>query len=255
MGVRNEYTFVVERKRDDSNYEFALLSDEEDNEEDQDTAALALERDIDDKVQFWFKCIENRVLGAAILIVASHNDCLPGNEAKRRCNVMKGRILHNEKRRIEGLKKRQDELNENNSARAPAACRIRDQISERPKILFGDGENDIVRVNGKDNEEIDQLAEKIVSITTGRELFQELKKPIHGHIGARIPRMRFLVRNVVKKMRGEYKVIAGSYLMDKLREKDIGRVADVIDALHFLANIGEISYLEDICRKEKTKTA
>jgi len=258
MGVKNPDIVDTERIRDedsgypsDSSYEFALSDDDNTNEKDKDgDNNLALERDIEDKVLFWVHCIENRVRGAAILIVASHNDCLVENEAKRRCEVMKICILKNEECRIKGLQKRQDELKEKKSADSLAACRIRDQLSERPKILFGDGENDVVRVNGKDNKGINQLAEKIVNIATGREPFDE--SPIfQGHVGTRIPRMRFLVRGVVQEMRRDYKVVAGSHFMAKLRKLGIDCVADVIDALHFLVDVGEISYFGDICNKER----
>lgn len=256
MGANNDDIFVVESKKDeDPDNEFGLSSDEEDNEDDRDRVVAGLEKDIDDKVQFWVDCIQNRVHGAAILIVATHNDCLEENEAQRRCEVMKERILWNEEKRIKGLKDRRKEFKENKSEDTEAARRIRAQLSDRPKVLFGKGENDVVRVSGKNNQGFDQLTEKIVNIATGRELFKQSQYPIfRGHIGARIPRMRFLVRDVVQEMRSHFKVVAGSHFMDKLIEKGVESVPDVIDALYFLADVGEISYFGDICKRESSVT-
>jgi len=108
-----------------------------------------------------------------------------------------------------------------------------------------------VRVSGKNNQGFGQLTEKIVNIATGRELFKQSQYPIfRGHVGAIIPRMRFLVRDTVQEMRSHFKVVAGNQFMDKLIEKGVTSVPDVIDALYFLADIGEISYFGNICKRK-----
>jgi len=147
------------------------------------------------------------------------------------------------------MKKRQAELLKGKSADTKAAHRIRSHIYNRPKLLFGEREVDcVVRVSGKNKEGFDRLTRKIVNIATGRETFRNISKhPIfRGHVGARIPRMRLIIREVVKELRGRFKVIAWNNFMVKLQEKNSFKVEDVSDALSFLTDIGEISYFGDI---------
>jgi len=249
MGAKNDEILPVEKVvNEDGDHEYDLSSDEESIESNHDKAIVYLERDIDDKVQFWINCIQNCAPGAAILVVATHDDLLEEYEARRRCKVMKERVLQFEERRIKGLEARQKELIENKSAHSNIAHRIEERLSSRPKILFGESDDGVVRVSGKDNTGFNELAEKVVNIATGREKFEMCQNPIfQGHVGARIPRMRYLIQKVVQEMRGPFKVVVGSHLMDKLNERGIVCVEDdVIDALYFLADIGEISYFGDI---------
>eukprot|EP00555_Chaetoceros_dichaeta_P012218 CAMPEP_0198264196 /NCGR_PEP_ID=MMETSP1447-20131203/14938_1 /TAXON_ID=420782 /ORGANISM="Chaetoceros dichaeta, Strain CCMP1751" /LENGTH=1385 /DNA_ID=CAMNT_0043953057 /DNA_START=109 /DNA_END=4263 /DNA_ORIENTATION=+ len=253
MGATNDEILLVDKIADeDLDHEYDLSSDDDSIESDQDKAIAYLERDIDDKVQFWINCIQNCAPGAVILVVATHDDLLEENEARRRCKVMEERVLQFEERRIRGLEARQKELIENKAAHSNIAHRIEERLSNRPKILFGGADDGVVRVSGKDNTGFNELAEKVVNIATGREKFENCQNPIfQGHVGARIPRIRYSIQKIVQEMRGPFKVIVGSHLMDKLDERGIKCIEDdVIDALYFLADIGEISYFGDICNKK-----
>lgn len=64
----------------------------------------------------------------------------------------------------------------------------------------------------------------------------------HGHVGARIPRMRLEVREAVRTMRDRFKVVEWGYFINQLRDMGLRSVEDISDALHFLTNIGELSY-------------
>lgn len=115
MGANNSTT----RRRGSSYHEdyegpFALIdSDDEDtavSEPEARRADRALERDIDEKVQFWVDCIQSSVPGSVILPVATFDDYFDTEggveEARRRCNVMKRRLLQHEERRKSGIEVR-----------------------------------------------------------------------------------------------------------------------------------------------------
>lgn len=115
MGANNSTT----RRRGSSYHEdyegpFALIdSDDEDtavSEPEARRADRALERDIDEKVQFWVDCIQSSVPGSVILPVATFDDYFDTEggveEARRRCNAMKRRLLQHEERRKSGIEVR-----------------------------------------------------------------------------------------------------------------------------------------------------
>lgn len=52
--------------------------------------------------------------------------------------------------------------------------------------------------------------------------------------------MRLQVRETVRSMRDRFKVVEWNYFLSELKKKGIDNAADVSDALHFLANIGEV---------------
>ena len=58
--------------------------------------------------------------------------------------------------------------------------------------------------------------------------------------------MRLAVRDCVRSMRDRFKVVEWGFFLDELKKKGIDNPADVADALHFLANIGELSYFGDV---------
>jgi hypothetical protein len=100
----------------------------------------------------------------------------------------------------------------------------------------------VVRVSCTKYSGFDCLAKKIVDIATGRERGGSGYPIFRGHVGARIPRMRLEVRNVVRNMRDRFKVVEWGFFLQTLKELGIDSVGDVSDALHFLTNIGELSY-------------
>jgi GTPase SAR1 family protein len=219
-------------------------------EEESRRADRALERDIDEKVQFWVDCIQSSAPGSAILPVASFSDYFENDggdaEARRRCNLMQQRLLMHEKRRQNGIRQRLQELHDQNRADDPTAARLRKLLCDyqRPKLIFGDGDGDdsVVRVSGTRYTGFHELTEKVINIATGRDK-GKWKYPIfQGHVGARIPRMRLEVREAVRSMRDRFKVVEWGYFISQLRDRGLTNVEDISDALHFLTSIGELSY-------------
>lgn len=262
MGATNRDTH--RRNRDppsDDTGAFKLTydsSDDESEEKQEDDAFAeeegrridrALEHDIDEKVQFWIDCIQSSAPGSAIIPVASFADYFSYDdsaeaEAKRRCLMLKQRLLKHERRRIQGIKTRLKELYDQNKANDPTAVRLRKLLCDytRPKIIFGDDENPVVRVSGTQYTGFHELTEKILQISTGHDKAGWRYPIFHGHVGARIPRMRLEVREAVRTMRDRFKVVEWSYFISQLRDLGLTSVEDISDALHFLTNIGELSY-------------
>lgn len=232
------------------NYSSDSDSDDDDEftmEEEVIRADRALKRDIDDKIQFWVDCIQSSAPGAAILPVASFDDLFLNNpeEATRRCNILKERLLEHEARRIQGVEDRLKEYEDQNRANDDGALRLRKLLCSyiRPKLIFGNTpEDSVVRVSGLRYTGFAALTERIINIATGRER-ANMRYPIfRGHVGARIPRMRLEVREAVRRMRDRFKVVEWGYFISQLRENGLTNVEDISDALHFLTNIGELSY-------------
>jgi Leucine-rich repeat (LRR) protein/GTPase SAR1 family protein len=258
MGATNAATLKRKNSReyDQGAFKLSYDSSDDESEEDDDFASeeegrradRALERDIDEKVQFWVDCIQSSVPGAAILPVASFDDMFTANsheEAKRRCTIMKQRLLKHEERRIMGIKDRLKAYCDQNRANDEGALRLRKLLCSytRPKLIFGsDKDNSVVRVSGTLYTGFASLTERIIDIATGRDKCK-LRYPIfRGHVGARIPRMRLEVRDAVRELRDRFKVVEWGYLINNLRSRGLTSVEDISDALHFLTNIGELSY-------------
>lgn len=259
MGATNSATRQRKSDQETRKGAFSLSydSDNESEEEDEGNfsteeesrrADRALERDIDEKVQFWIDCIQSSAPGAAILPVASFDDYFDadgGQEAKRRCNILKQRLLKHEDRRIQGIKDRLKDLCDNNRAYDAGAQRLRKLLSSytRPKLIFGnDEENSVVRVSGTKYTGFADLTQRLIDISTGRDKCNMPFPIFRGHVGARIPRMRLDVREAVRRLRDRFKVVEWGYFLNQLRESGLTNVEDISDALHFLANIGELSY-------------
>jgi len=261
MGANNADT---SKRRTSLNEEeqgaFKLTYDSSDEEDDffdseQETrrSMRALEQDIDEKLQFWIDCIQSSAPGAAILPVASFDDYFldgAGNEeATMRCKFMRERLQKHEERRVKSMKQRLKEYDSKFGASSELALRLRKLLCpfSRPKIIFGsDGPESVVRVSSTEFSGFDNLAERIVGIATGRERGGWAYPIFRGHLGARIPRMRLEVRDVVRSMRDRFKVVEWGYFLSELKKRRIDNAADVGDALHFLANIGELSYFGDV---------
>ena len=256
MGATNPETRKKQKTPADTgafslSYDASDEEDEEDDfaaEEEARRADRALERDIDEKVQFWVDCIQSSAPGAAIIPVASFSDYFGRDgevEAKRRCSMLKHRLLRHEERRIQGLKSRLQEYISQNRADDPAAIRLRKLLCSytRPKLIFGDTDEDaVVRVSGTQYTGFDVLTERLISIATGRYKGQQRYPIFHGHVGARIPRMRLEVREEVRQMRDKFKVVEWGHFINKLRDRNLTNIEDISDALHFLTNTGELSY-------------
>ena len=266
MGATNQSTHRRKYAAQDRGA-FSLNYDSSDDEDDDDfvveeegrRADRALERDIDEKVQFWVECIQSCAPGSAILPVASFDDYFSEDndqEATRRCNILKDRLLKHEERRIAGLKERLEQYTTENRASDDAAHRLRKLLCSytRPKIIFGEDDS-VVRVSATEYTGFDNLTQRIVQLATGRDK-NGCRWPIfRGHVGARIPRMRLEVRDAVREIRDKFKVVEWGYFIGELRKRGLTNVEDISDALHFLTNTGELSYfgnvLTDPLKKER----
>jgi GTPase SAR1 family protein len=262
MGATNRATLRRKEPLGEESGAFKLTYDSSDDEEEEEQpegalaaeeenkrADRALERDIDEKMQFWVDCIQSSAPGAAILPVASFADCFESEggetEARRRCLILKQRLLKHEERRIQGIKERLRELVEQKRANDPAAVRLRKLLCTytRPKLIFGDDDNDcVVRVSGTQYTGFRELTSKIIGIATGSDRGKCRYPIFHGHVGARIPRMRLEVRDAVRTMRDRFKVVEWGYFINQLSDRGLRNVEDISDALFFLTNIGELSY-------------
>ena len=270
MGANNPNTM---RKRSSFNEEeqgaFKLTyesSEEEDgdlfdSEQENRRIARALEQDIDEKLNFWVECIQASAPGAAILPVASFDDyfsdSLGNHEASIRCKLMKERLLKHEKRRIEGMKKRLTQFQAEEGGPVPEASIVQKLLCplNRPKLIFGIGDQDVLRVSSKNYTGFDRLAAGIVNVATGRERGGLPYPVFRGHIGARIPRMRLEVRDLVRDMRERFKVVESGYFLYELEKRGIDSADDVSDALHFLTNIGELSYFGEVIKSGQKTNA
>ncbi|KAG7343390.1 Miro domain containing protein [Nitzschia inconspicua] len=275
MGATNPATRRRNKMDDDDNSggAFKLTYDSDDDsdtdaddddfvsEEEARRADRALERDIDEKVQFWVDCIQSSAPGSAILPVATFDDLFKEDdhhEAKRRCNILKQRLLRHEARRIQGIKDRLKEYVEQNRANDEAALRLRKLLGSytRPKLIFGDdGDDSVVRVSGTEYTGFAELTERINNIATGRDKANFRYPIFRGHVGARIPRMRMEVLEAVRRMRDRFKVVEWGFFINELQKSGLSSVEDISDALHFLTNIGELSYFGGVLpgRPEQTR--
>ena len=260
MGITNAWTHKRRSHSEFSQGAFKLSYDSSDDEEDEEDeeakrADRALERDIDEKVQFWVDCIQSSAPGAAILPVASFDDYFDDeigwgkDEASRRCAVMRDRLIKHEEKRVQGLRERLEAYERDHRANSEAALRLRKLLCPfcRPKLVFG-SDGGVVRVSGAKYTGFDRLSEKLVNIATGRDRAGWDYPIFRGHVGARIPRMRLEVSDIVREMRDKFKVVEWNYFIRVLREKGLHNVEDVSDALHFLTNIGELSYFGDVIK-------
>eukprot|EP00934_Nitzschia_sp_Nitz4_P003673 Nitzschia sp. Nitz4//scaffold115_size69933//47363//53133//NITZ4_006008-RA/size69933-snap-gene-0.86-mRNA-1//-1//CDS//3329533517//3663//frame0 len=256
MGAQNERTKPKKIEHESKGGAFSLDYDSDSDEDDTDQFTMEeelvradreLRKDIDDKIQFWVDCIQTSAPGAAILPVASFDDLFAENpaEAKRRCNILKKRLLDHEARRIEGIQQRLQGYVDDNRANDEGALRLRKLLGSysRPKLIFGNTEDDaVVRVSGLRYTGFAELTERIIHIATGRERANMQYPIFRGHVGARIPRMRLEVREAVRRMRDRFKVVEWGYFISQLHDQGLHSVEDIGDALHFLTNIGELSY-------------
>jgi len=160
---------------------------------------------------------------------------------------MRDRLINNEKRRMDDINQRLEDYKRNHLADSHNAMRLRKLLSSRPKLIFGNDEEDsVIRVSCLDYTGFDRLSGQIVNIATGRYLTSKGDPIFRGHVGARIPRMRLQVRDVVRQMGEQFNVVEWEYFLEALKkEKGIDSIDDVCDALHFLANVGELCYFGD----------
>ena len=76
-----------------------------------------------------------------------------------------------ENRRVTGIKERLQYCDDQNRADDVAARQLRKLLCPytRPKLLFGDEDDSVVRVSGTKYTGFDQLTERIINIATGKD--------------------------------------------------------------------------------------
>lgn len=208
MSAENSKTFV-QTEKDIS--EFSLdFSDDEDDSINLDyapkEAKAALWEDIDENVQFLVDCIQSSVPGAVILPIGSFNDKFDDeNGVKKRCEAMKNRLFEHEKKRVDGITRRLKKYRCDDRENSEEAEHLRMLLAKRPKLILSNSYEDVARISSNEYIGFSDLIEKIVHIATGRELRRPKFHPFSGHIGARFPRMRLEVKDLVKQMRNKDK--------------------------------------------------
>ena len=252
MGHGNQDTYVPAPSKVRESGAFALDDSSDESEDDATSpytdanrqADLALAADIDDKVQFWVDCIQNTCPGAVILPVASFADSFTTAEVNRRCKIMQERLLRHEEQRVKGIRDRLKELKENYRLNDVAANHLRHLLcpSNRPKLVFGKDAEAVVKVSCTEYCGFEQLTRRVVDIATGRNKFGAETHLFCGHVGARIPRMRLDVREVVRTMRNRFRVVEWGYFTSVLLELGQTSKDDIVDALLFLSSTGELSF-------------
>ena len=65
--------------------------------------------------------------------------------------------------------------------------------------------------------------------------------------------MRLEVREAVRTLRNRFKVVEWGYFLDQLKDRGLTSVEDISDALHFLTNVGELSYFGAVYVDKQTK--
>lgn len=217
LGCNNPKTNRIAAYRD-LDEEDSDFDDDEDEDEYQDDfireeanrqADRALHADIANRVLTWFDCIARSGPKSAILPVALVPEGMSEAEVKRRCDMM--RVV---------LEDHFHRAYENGLA---------------PKLLITGTENSILCVNNFGNGEgIQKLQEMMVAIAN------DPSNSVFDHVGTPVPPGTVLVREAIQRFKEEHKLILLDHLLG-----DLGNALEVnviIDALHFLANIGEILY-------------
>ena len=269
MAANNPST-VIKRSsfEEEEQGEFRLGYDTSDDEDGDDVfvnverrrARRALEKDIDEKLNFWVHTIQSSAPGAAILPVASFDDHFSEQDAEIRCKIMKDRLLKTEASRIKEMKQRLEKFQSSEVGDGNEALLIQKLMCSfnRPKLIFGiDEVQDVIRVSSTEFTGFDRLAACIVNIATGRERGNSQYPIFSGHIGARIPRMRLVVRDAARSMREQFKVVESGYFLAELEKRGaaIMNPDDVSDALHFLTDIGELSFFGETIGSNRERSS
>jgi hypothetical protein len=195
---------------DENDAEDSDSGDDDDNEffreEANRQADRALQTDIEDRVLSWVDCIARRGPNSAILPVALVPQGMPAEEAKRRCDIMHFLLMEHTNRRM------------------PDAL-------VAPKVLSG--VDTVICVNLETNMGMDQLEETVLAIAT------DASHSVFDHVGTPVPEGAVSVLETVRRLKQNHKLVLVDHIMG---ENDHLSVETVMDALHFLAGIGEVLY-------------
>lgn len=189
-------------------------SDEEDeyaNEYAKEQAVLeadrVLQEDISSRVLGWVDRIARRAPRSAVLPVAVIPDGMETKEVQRRCSKM-----------FEMLE---------------SHMKFYESAGIMPNIVLDDSRN-VLSVNFSQNFGIKQIQETIVAIA------KDSSGSVFQHVGTEVPEGTVEVLEFVKRHKQDHKLIRLDHIMGEL--SDYLTYAEVIRALHFLSNVGEILY-------------
>jgi len=232
----NPFSLAYESDDED---ESDILRDDASEADEKDFMEATLDRDMDEKVLTYIDCIQNRVPGAVIIPVCSHEDEFDSStlESARRAYTLRERILHHEQLHIEHLQRKLEQCGN----RRQDLQRLRRMLTNRPKFVFASASDfaPAIRVSSKRCTGYELLHQRLSTVATGEHFV--------GHIGCILPRYYATVRQCVRDMRAKFKLIQFQHFLEALRNANIeetGQLTEenVTDALLFMTCTGETSF-------------
>jgi len=227
LGVQNKQSY----RRQVRSHEEQQDSDDEDNDDDDDydneylreefnrQADRALQTDIEERVLPWVDRIAKRGSHSAILPVALVDESkMSPDEAKRRCDAMQASLMEYTERYY---------LNAGGEEMTPP-----------PKVLSG--AETVLCVSLESHMGMELLEETIVAIAT------DVNHSVFDHVGTAVPRGTLPVLETSRRLKQEHKLVLVDHLMAELPGEMKLSGNDVVEALHFLASIGELMYFGDM---------
>lgn len=195
---------------DHCEYDDVDEGDDDDEEEEDDFAReqatrradRALRADLDHRVLSWVDTIARRGPNSAIFPVALVPPGMAAQEVKRRCEMLQNALLEHSER------------------------------FEGPKILSG--ADSLLCVDTETGEGMDRLQETILAIAS------DASKSVFDHVGSPVPQGTVQVLEVVRRFKEDHKLILLDHLLAALG--DSMKLEEVLEALQFLSNVGEILY-------------
>ncbi len=145
-----------------------------------------------------------------------------------------------EESRCRDLNDRLKSLTQKHQADSTEANRLRFLVRNRPKIKF-DSRNGVVnRVSGN--------LSKLSGFTQLRETIVEIAESLlKTHVGIDLPKVYQSTESFVRRLKEEAPIISFTKFTELLRiEEDIENDMQVVDALHFLADNGELCFFREI---------
>ena len=208
LASENPRTFRAGSKvNDDSDSD---SDEDEDNEffreEANRQADRALQTDIEERVLSWVDCIARRGANSAILPVALVPQHMSPEECKRRCDIMQTLLMEHTNRKLAG-------------------------DLPTPKVLSG--VDTVICVNLETNMGMEQLEETVLAIAT------DASHSVFDHVGTPVPKGTVAILETIRRLKQNHKLVLVDHIMG---ENDKLGVEEVMEALHFLAGIGEVLY-------------
>ncbi|KAG7343275.1 Miro domain containing protein [Nitzschia inconspicua] len=201
----------------------------------------AIDQDIDEKVQSWIDRIQARVPGATILPVATFADrfwtMFDTNEATKRCNSLKERLICHENCRYQDLKLRIQSASsgEGEKRKHKETCCWVNSLLHRPRILFGSSQEDGQllphQVCAKDGTGIGCFREFLVQ---SANLLAKAPNAVNCS-----PMTRTVLRDTCRSMKSHFKIVQAQYFLKQYCEDSQQEVATALESLH---QCGELCY-------------